>query len=152
LWNSRGTGIGNSFYPVEYPRGHHRTGVLPATRCRHTLDAADRGLISVTIWQFMLSTSHVKHLPVIDETALPFNERFFLPQIVHCRFLATGLHSRYGCSGGCQSWSCRLHCMPGACRGLEQLPHCSLSPESSDPKRTTGVGVDALSATWKPKP
>jgi hypothetical protein len=96
----------------------------------------------------MLNTSHVKNLPVIDETALPFNERLFLPQIVHCRLLVAGLHSRYGSSGGCQSWSYRLHCVPGACRGLEQLPHCALSTESRNPQRAT-IGVDERRAASK---
>jgi hypothetical protein len=76
------------------------------------------------------------------------NERLFLPQIVHCRLLVAGLHSRYGSSGGCQSWSRRLHCMPGACRGLEQLPHCALSTESRNPQRAT-IGVDERRAASK---
>jgi hypothetical protein len=83
-----------------------------------------------------LSASNAR-LPVIDETALPFRAGLFLPQIVHCPLPVAGLHSRYGTSGGCQSWSYRLYCLPGARGGLEQLPHCALSPESGDRQRAT---------------
>jgi hypothetical protein len=65
----------------------------------------------------------------------------FLPQIVHCCLPVAALDSPHGTSGGSQSWSYRLHCLPGAGGGLEQLPHCALSPESSDPQRAT-PGVD----------
>jgi hypothetical protein len=64
-----------------------------------------------------------------------------VPQIVHCRLPVAALDSRYGTSCSFKSWSYRLHYLPGACRGLEQLPHRSLSPESSDPQRAT-VGVN----------
>jgi hypothetical protein len=67
-------------------------------------------------------------------------ESLLLPQIVHCGPPAAALNSRHGKSSGCQSWSHRLHRLPGACRCLEQLPHRSLSPESSEPQRST-VGL-----------
>ena len=54
-----------------------------------------------------------------EETALPLNERLFLPEIVHCRFPVAALNSPHGTSGGYQSWSYRLHRLPGACRCLE---------------------------------
>jgi hypothetical protein len=86
-------------------------------------------------------TASNARLPVIDKTALPFRAGLSLPQIVHCPPSAVGLSSRYGSSGGCQSWSYRLYCMPGAGGGLEQLPHCALSPESGYPQRAT-IGVE----------
>ena len=64
-----------------------------------------------------------------------------VPQIVHCRIPVADLNSRYGTPCRRKSWSYRLHCMSGACRGLEQLPHCALSSQSSHPQRAT-VGVD----------
>lgn len=69
---------------------------------------------------------------------------------MHCRLPVAALNSPHGTSGSYQSWSYRLHRLPGACRCLEQLPHRSLSPESSDPQRST-AGVDGRCATWKSK-
>jgi hypothetical protein len=79
---------------------------------------------------------------LLDHEAGPASDSCdFLPQIMHCRLPVDTLDSPHGTSGSSQSWSYRLHCLPGACGGLEQLPHCALSQESSDPQRPT-VGVD----------
>ena len=50
----------------------------------------------------------------------------FVPQNVHCRQSVAALDSTYGTSDNPQSWSYRLHCLPGASRDLERLPHLSL--------------------------
>jgi hypothetical protein len=73
-----------------------------------------------------------------------------VPQIVHCRIPVADLNSRYGTPCSHKSWSYRLHCLSGACRGMEQLPHRSLSPESSDPQRAT-IGVDERRAQAIPR-
>jgi hypothetical protein len=93
----------------------------------------------------MLSTSHVKHLPVIDKTALPFNEKLFLPQIVHCPLPAASLNSRYGARVVVKAG--RIVCI--ACLelvGVWNNCRTALCPEN--PATHKGPRLDERRATW----
>jgi hypothetical protein len=88
-------------------------------------------------------------LPLKPIPVKPRQERaFFLPQKVHCRFPVVALNSPHGTSGGFQSWSPRLYCLPGACRDLERLPHQGLPPQSDDCQRSPAGSADSLSRFW----
>jgi hypothetical protein len=71
---------------------------------------------------------------------LPRTKSLLFPKECIAASPAAAVNSRHGKSSGCQSWSYCLYRLPGACRCLEQLPHRSLSPESSEPQRST-VGL-----------
>jgi hypothetical protein len=75
---------------------------------------------------------------------LPTEGELFLPQNVHCRLPVAALDSPYGTSGGSQSWSYSLHCLPGACRNLERLPHQSLPPQSNNSQRPPAGSADSI--------
>ena len=65
------------------------------------------------------------------------------------------LDSPYGTSDSSQSWSYRLHCLLGACRDLERLPHHSLPPKSNDGQRSPAGSADSIADSgrglWLPQ-
>jgi hypothetical protein len=93
---------------------------------------------------FVVGARASLHTPCAGTSQTALRDGSYLPQNVHCRLSAATVDSLDGTSDSSQSWSYRLHCLPGARGDLERLPHHSLPPQSNDSQRPPAGSADPI--------